>query len=65
MSFSPCIVIITQYITVAQKPVYSKCNFSLTNEPVLIKLHTRSLFLEQETLPLLLSTGWFQEGIRA
>jgi len=21
-------------------------------------------FLEQETLPLLLSTGWFQEGIR-
>jgi len=22
-------------------------------------------FLEQETLPLLLSTGWFQEGIRA
>jgi len=22
-------------------------------------------FLEQETLPLLLSTGWFQERIRA
>jgi len=24
-----------------------------------------SCFLEQETLPLLLSTGWFQERIRA
>ena len=24
-----------------------------------------SCFLEQETLPLLLSTGWFQEQIRA
>jgi len=25
----------------------------------------RLCFLEQETLPLLLSTGWFQERIRA
>jgi len=29
------------------------------------KAPVRGCFLEQETLPLLLSTGWFQEQIRA
>ena len=35
------------------------------NVKVMGSSHIKVCFLEQETLPLLLRTGWFQERIRA
>jgi len=41
--------------------IYDTCNYCL----FFIFIKGPRCFIEQETLPLLLSSGWFQERIRA
>ena len=56
---------VCKYTRAQKKPLLGgldKSNITLVKEHIYCSPYC---FLEQETLPLLLSTGWFQERIRA